>query len=971
MKKFFLSEKFRSADLIVLITLCVLSYLAFNIRMSFSDAINKTSDISLGYIARENNGVYYVIDDGHSRVLSFNDESDILLSTYDLSDNGESMLYIDDMYAADDYFYISASEWDGMILSREVIARFDLKGNYLDTIFQNDYSFKITNKHRFYGLCEYEGSFYFAETKDDAIVFHELADGINNETRIAYPNAFNAVSDVVFDNGVPVVMNKNGKIERFDDPRNPTLVYDASWEEKENRVPFRVAVNNGEVYFTDVRHGVIVKADTENQKSIYVCDTSSQTVSFSNDGKDMLRVDEDGLKVSGEEEKSFLTLNKDEDEVKMQYAFLGFCAVGTVLALIIAFRIIIIFLHNTHNQTTIISALVVLAVALVCIAISVLLLSSFRNLYREKIKEQLESTAVVVASSISEEELDAINTCADFESEAYKNLCTTMENNFPLTIDFYKTTYCNILRLDESEEFGYAVAYLDQSIGTYFPLDEIETEEVYRVYTTGEDVWNDAVADVSGTYLSVKVPVADYRGKVYAAIAVGADTFVVEEMISGMQKRVLLSIVIIVLLIWIVSGEIISFFSNSAAYLKRKEEVGIKAVPVHMFRILIFLVFATFNLVSSFLPVYILRRCEAFAEVNRTLLASLPMTVNIFVMGIMSLFCAQAVRKIGIKKVFMIATFLSMCGNALMAFLPGYASVIIGLFLDGIGVGLISNAIYVVITYLENDEDRQNGLTSYNAASLSGINFGMILGGLLATGIGQRYVFLVVALTWLFLLFFGARLSSKLEESTKSVNLESADNKSLSVFEFIKHKSIWTFIVMIQNPYIIFNSFVFYFVPIFCEEIGYNETIVSLFLMLYSEVAVMLSDYLCNQTQKSLGNYSIYLAIALNIFAVGFFTINGTVVSLLIALVILGVGASFGKPSHQTYFLNRKATQDYGEDKAMGLYNFSENIGESLGPIVFGRLIGAAQSVTFGFLTFIGALSITHYIFNGKELNQK
>jgi len=88
------------------------------------------------------------------------------------------------------------------------------------------------------------------------------------------------------------------------------------------------------------------------------------------------------------------------------------------------------------------------------------------------------------------------------------------------------------------------------------------------------------------------------------------------------------------------------------------------------------------------------------------------------------------------------------------------------------------------------------------------------------------------------------------------------------------------------------------------------------------------------------------------------------------ALIILGIAASFGKPSQQAYFLSRKITKEYGEDKAMGIYNFSENIGESLGPMVFARLVGASFMNFATFLGTITGLGTLHFVLNRKELKE-
>lgn len=70
-----------------------------------------------------------------------------------------------------------------------------------------------------------------------------------------------------------------------------------------------------------------------------------------------------------------------------------------------------------------------------------------------------------------------------------------------------------------------------------------------------------------------------------------------------------------------------------------------------------------------------------------------------------------------------------------------------------------------------------------------------------------------------------------------------------------------------------------------------------------------------------------------------------TVPVLIISLLMIGVANSFGIPSRASYFANTREANAYGTNRAMGIYNFVDNIGESAGPMVL------ASVVSVGFLT--------------------
>lgn len=140
--------------------------------------------------------------------------------------------------------------------------------------------------------------------------------------------------------------------------------------------------------------------------------------------------------------------------------------------------------------------------------------------------------------------------------------------------------------------------------------------------------------------------------------------------------------------------------------------------------------------------------------------------------------------------------------------------------------------------------------------------------------------------------------------------------------------------------------------------------------MLYSQTAVMLGDALTEHMEKTFGGRSVYVAMGLNIVAVALYISTQTIWSLVGALVLLGVSASFAKPCQQALYLRQDASKQLGEDQAMGIYNFSENIGESLGPIVFGSLMAGPIGHIWAFLGSVACAGATHFALNRKEMGR-
>lgn len=574
---------------------------------------------------------------------------------------------------------------------------------------------------------------------------------------------------------------------------------------------------------------------------------------------------------------------------------------------------------------------------LVAATVSGMLLREFRNSYKEKVEEQIEIVAYMEAGQLKNKDISSIRTAADYDGETYQDVSCIMEESLPTDIEFYQNIYCNILVMDEQKE-AYAVAYLDQSIGNYFPLDEVETREVQQVYETGKAVWNKGKDDIAGSYTYIKVPIKNESGEITGVVAVGTELIVLNQILTDIIKGIVAVLAVLILLFGIFFEEVLAFLEDKRKYQEReKKENGI--FPCHWIRLIIFGVFAAYNMTASFLPVYLMRYVQNAHFHNTELAASLPVTINIFVIGVTSLICQKLTVKFGIRKLAVLSGLCSFAGNLMLLIAPSYVLIVTGLILDGIGVGFMTNAVYILISRIVDPQSRMEGLAIYNSAYLAGLNFGIMLGSLLAVQFGQRNVFIFVSTTWILLVVVIISVGAMLERDTAKEGKENEDSGKISAGKLLSDKAVSSFFVLIQNPYIIFGSFVFYFVPLFCDNEGFSELTVTLLLLLYAEIPVILGNRITQWAIEKMKYSSMYLAVGLNVLALLAFVCYPKLPGMLLALIVMGISACFGKTAQQMYFLDLKSVKEYGEDKSIDIYNFTENIGESLGPVVLGQIM--------------------------------
>jgi uncharacterized membrane protein len=88
-----------------------------------------------------------------------------------------------------------------------------------------------------------------------------------------------------------------------------------------------------------------------------------------------------------------------------------------------------------------------------------------------------------------------------------------------------------------------------------------------------------------------------------------------------------------------------------------------------------------------------------------------------------------------------------------------------------------------------------------------------------------------------------------------------------------------------------------------------------------------------------LGRGAILLSTVLSLGAVVIFGYFQNLYMLAFTLFLLGAAKSFGATSREILFCETKDVQSMGEDRAMGYYNLADNLGESLGVVVFGGIM--------------------------------
>ena len=956
------NDKKRIINVILALAAVCLGTLCFIFRAEFEFPPKDTVDIDSPYILRDTASSRYILDKQRTRILVSNRRSNEI--KYILPPSGQQpdcFYYADDFQVDENGFvYVKEGSWDGNRIAREAILVYDNKGNYLATYYDTEYT-EIVNKHKVMLLSIKNGTIKFGVKEKNWVNVIDLDMKTREQKKVsfAFENAFDFVNDMTAtEDGKIYLLDKSGRIFEID-PQGlkVSLVYTA----KDDEFPNWIEPSFEKVLFADLYSDSVKELNPKTGNTITLFEHSGAVT--------VTRF-------------PFWTLKspvKNNTMFRNQILYLVALFFLIVSLTILLINIVIAFFKNTKHMIQRISVYIVIIVMTVSLTITFRLTGEFSKVMREQILAQMENLAYSVANTIRPSTLDSIDSAADFASPEYREMISSMESIIDPSLDVNRNIYCDIFKYDEKHG-AYACAYLDQAIGTFFPLTEGETKEIKEIYETGQTV-HSSKDDTSASYTYVSVPVLRDNGKVCGVVSVMTENFMLTDKINSMKKSVLLGIVVTLIFVWLLIGELISYIlAKSQAQLEMEKNaaegvVKEKVFPHYYIRIMVFVLFAAYNMTTTFLPMVITKGAlESLGQGGEGLAAALPISVNLFIIGLMALFCEKLISRIGCKKIIIIGASLSAISNLIVFVFPlSYFLLFFALVIDGIGVGLTTNSMYLMVSQIENPRNRTSGYAAYNAAQISGINFGMLFGAALASSIGRRMIFPLVTAMWILsaVIFVFLWKSLGFANSSKKESSEAKEvrNSPKRILKFLTRRRIWSFILLVQVPFALMGSFIYYYLPIYSDLSGMSEILVAVLMMLYSMFAIYLGNGLTKFIMEKTGPFNLYAAIILCAAAILIYALMGNFSGLLIAIFILGLANGFGRSVQQSNFSMLDECGNFGIPDAMGIFNFTDFIGQSFGPAVM-ALIFLSKQVFASALVFaivLGAFCIIHVIINSTS----
>ena len=596
----------------------------------------------------------------------------------------------------------------------------------------------------------------------------------------------------------------------------------------------------------------------------------------------------------------------------------------------------------THiSQKNKLQLAVILAAVLSSALVASVVVEDLNQRYVEERTSKMTNMAVLMARDFDPEDIRSLTSPADYGSEAYQRIDDSVKEILMSDIND-DGAYCTLYR----EMNGIVcIIYSDEGLNNVvYPMSGVfEGSYEAEIYETGTPIQFSAFSSADGHYAFTLAPITDESGQVIALIEVGTDLYAFTAANEALIRETLLTVLMIVITCILLFSEATVFVE--AIRRNRRERRQKLLRDVGIVRPIVFLIFFAGNMSTAFLPVYGMQLWNPAMGIQREFASAIPLSAEVLLTAVFSLFGGFLVDWLGAKKLIGAGSILFMAGLGLCGVAPDLWYLIGGSVVLGIGEGLVLVAFNAFISNYKEEEQRNRGFSGYNAAYLSGMNCGTVVGSLAADQVGYRNVFYIAAAVTLASL---ALAMVCLNRQTVSDKVEEKEKKGISTLGFLLRPRVFIFFLFMLMPYLICASFLSYFFPIFGEENGLSTSFVAQAFLISGVIAIYLGPTLTRIVSRRMGaRGGLILSSGIYVIAFALFALSPSVGMAFFIIALLAVADSFGLSMQAVYFSDLPEVRLYGAGKAMGINSTVESIAQTVGPMIFAAvlMLGVEQGV--------------------------
>ncbi len=371
-----------------------------------------------------------------------------------------------------------------------------------------------------------------------------------------------------------------------------------------------------------------------------------------------------------------------------------------------------------------------------------------------------------------------------------------------------------------------------------------------------------------------------------SAGAVSLSAVTNREMVRNKMLNHIIDTVIIIMVSIFVSLEIIVFITD---HLKERKKRKAGEIYFPGFRLFVFVSGVAFSLDSGFVSVF---SRQLYEQMNlpdsMSFLSGMPNTLQSLsvVLGLFG--CGFFISRLGTRKTLLLGVGMGVVGYVLCAFSVSLPIFIAARFVFGFCDGLVINTIRLYASSQEDPEMHNKILVTYFAAINLGICCSVVIGGLVADVSSYTIVFCLGALLGIVCLFFIGFSGFSDQKGGSRMSFTGAIRQ-------MRYRRVFIFMLFLVVPIYIAPMFVEYTFPLFGDEIGFSNSLVSGCLMLNFLIIAYLTDPISEWVNKWIRpRKAIVIYVLLQAASIGQFVFFRTAWSAILALVLTSLWDCFG-----------------------------------------------------------------------------
>jgi predicted MFS family arabinose efflux permease len=892
-----------------------------------------------------------------------------------VSDDGASIFVLNNRFDA-----------NGFYLVREEILRLDAKGVFREVIYGRDVTEEdrrptLVQRGRIQGLGYSNGHLHWFDVSPQGVQAFRWSPGSQaapEGERLNLPDADQRLGGLSWVPGGALVSLKNGEV-RVIDAGGSRVIY-AAPKADFSVVPWAVGMDAGQQpLLLDLASRSLKRVDAAGALTTVmdharlsaripdVANFNYYRFSVAPKGDVVLTNDEAVVVWSENPDRVRYVLDAEltpamwGERIVFWVVLVVTVALGTLLFALLV-KQVLLHLGEIVYQ----SVMIVMAVAIAAVLSSNLLLDSLTHEYEQAVVDKISNMLQSTPRGINTELFKEIKGIGDFDGESY----ATIRENFLQSVNYNRdrwnqSNYFAIYRVIDGQLSAFM--YLNGSVGMLHPFDWLGDDSVYDQALAGK-IATERTVDVTGEWLYGVAPIKDAEGNVVALYETGTDLYAFRlanyELIKGIaiQLATILVVMIFVLIeatyFYRLLRERMAVFARHSASTGAPELFSYS--DIQFARPLIFVFFTAITVSLTFIPVLMGDLYTPTEGLSRDVVLALPISLETFFFGVSTIMAVKLIRWLGWRWLFIVGMAISILSLIASGVADDVVEFCIARSFAGLGAGVGYIAVRALINLDQREYVRSEGYSHFYAGMIGGTNVGVVLGSAIADAHGFDWAFYVAALLLCGLLLsvlVGFRRQHYIQSGAKVESRPQGWRVSLAI---MRDRRVWVFLSCVILPSYAAGTFLAYYLPLFAEENGLSTADVGRLFIFNGFFIIYLGPLLNRILKKHLGDFrTLILGGWLWGLSLVIFGVEGSMLTMFIVLIMMGITEGFNAPAQNDYFLAMKSSRQMGGDSATAYFELFGKIGETVGPMAFAVALMLGQGVG---MTVLGLVIIVSTI---------